>query len=74
MYNHENNQLYEITPMNVEEPKKKKKILSRSFFKSAVAFVLGVGVTFGAVSISLPKMVVKQMASKITYTQRDSSQ
>lgn len=74
MYNHENNQLYEITPMNVEEPKKKKKILSRSFFKSAVAFVLGVGVTFGAVSISLPKMVDKQMASKITYTQRDSSQ
>lgn len=74
MYNHENNQLYEITPMNVEEPKKKKKIFSRSFFKSAVAFVLGVGVTFGAVSISLPKMVDKQMASKITYTQRDSSQ
>ena len=73
MYSYEDNQLYEIIPKHIEEPKKKKKIFSNAFLKSAVAFVLGAGITFGAVSVTLPEMVNKQLASRITYSQREST-
>lgn len=70
MNNYENEKLYEIIPQITEQPKKKKKIFSKAFTKSAVAFVLGVGVTLGAVNIVVPKAVEKQLSSKISYSQR----
>ncbi len=49
--------------------KKSKRINWKKLGKSAIAFVLGVGVTLGAVSLSLPSMVEKQLAGRINYAQ-----
>ncbi len=54
--------------------KKKKKINFKKFGKSAVAFVLGVGITLGAVSIAIPKMVDKELAGRINYAYPTSPQ
>ncbi len=70
MDNYENEKLYEIIPQHAEEPEKKRKIFTKSFMKSAVAFALGMGITLGAVNIVVPSAVEKQLASKISYSQR----
>lgn len=46
---------------------KKKKFNYKKFSKSALAFVFGVGVTLGAVSFAVPKMVENELAGKINY-------
>ena len=58
------NEIYQITP--IEEPKKEKKKFSfKKVIAFATAFVIGAGITLGAVSAFIPSMVEKEVA-KIT--------
>lgn len=61
--------IYEIEK-NIEDsvPQKKRKINWKNIGKSAIAFAVGVGITLGAVGISLPSLIDKELDSRISYS------